>query len=97
MAGPRMAVLGPRCRRATVAGVLSPLKVPVTVSAVPFSVAVSVPEPAIDDCIGMSIGTGDSRARYCVGCAPEDAVNATSARAVTTARVMSRNDAIELP
>src|SRR5688572_12098628 len=96
MAGPRIAVFGPRCTRAAVAGVLSPVNVPLIVSVEPLSVAVADPDPAIVDCMAISSGTGTSRARYCGVCAPEEAVTATSARAVTTTRVMSRNDAIEL-
>ena len=39
------------------------------VSVLPFNVAVADPEPAIVDCIAMSSGTSDSRARYCGACA----------------------------
>ena len=46
------------------AAVFRPLKVPLIVSVVPFNVAVADPEPAIVDCMAMSIGTTDSRARY---------------------------------
>src|SRR5258706_9313242 len=56
--------LGPRLMWASVAGDLRPLKVPLTVSLLPTSIAVRFPDPATFACMAISIGTGESRALY---------------------------------
>ncbi len=80
---PRMPAFGLRWRCATVTGDFNPVKVPLIVNVLPFTVAVTDPEPAIVASIGASTGTIDRRARYCVDCADSETAMAV---AIATAR-----------
>jgi hypothetical protein len=88
---PRMPGFGLRKRRAVVAGVFNPVKVPLIDNVLPFRFAVAIPEPAITLCIAISRGISESRPRYWGACAASG-VASVSSIAIAHKRFMAEHD-----